>query len=188
MNRFKVPTKETQRGSVITEMAFLLPLLVMVIFSSVEISRYVLLHQKIDRTASTMADLVTRSNDISLAELTDYFESANAVMQPFQLAAEGAIIVSSIYQEEDQAPRVNWQQTGGGTLSGITSLFGATNSNATLPENFIMNDFEAVITVEVFYAYQPWLFDLSMFGFTEANTIYHRAFFRPRLGDLSVLG
>ena len=184
MNRSDI---HKQRGSVITEMAFLMPLLIMVVFSSIEIARYVLLHQKIDRTATTMADLVTR-NDLTTQDLTDYFESANAVMRPFQLGSNGAIIVSSIYQDAGDSPRITWQETGGGTLSGATSLFGVSSAVATLPASFPVNDYETVITVEVFYTYQPWLFDPGMFGFTTDNTIYHRAFFRPRLGDLSVLG
>ena len=49
-----------RRGSVIVELAFAVPVAIIIITGSYDAARLVLLHQKIDRASSAMADLVSQ--------------------------------------------------------------------------------------------------------------------------------
>lgn len=50
-----------KRGSVFAELGFAMPVLVLILLGCFEASRYVLLHQKLDRAASAVADLVAQA-------------------------------------------------------------------------------------------------------------------------------
>ena len=52
-------------GNVAVEFALALPVLMLLMLGSAEMARFVILHQKIDRVAVTMSDLVARAETIS---------------------------------------------------------------------------------------------------------------------------
>jgi len=165
------------------ELAFAMPILVTLLLGGVEIARYVLLHQKLDRVSSSIADLVSQAENISTADLQNIFDAAQFVAKPFNLPADGTVIVSSISNPlGGQVSRVNWQESGGGNIP-ATSQIGAPGGSVTLPAGFALADGQTIIIAEVFYDYVPWILG----DFTGANQIYHRALFRPRYGGLTTL-
>lgn len=170
-------------GASLIEIAFVMPILVTLLLGGVEIARYVLLHQKLDRVSSSIADLVSQAENISVADLQNIFDAAQFVAKPFDLPADGTVIVSSISNPIGaQATKVNWQQAGAGTIT-ATSLIGTTGGTVSLPAGFTVADGQTIIIAEVFYNYVPWILG----NFTGTNQIYHRALFRPRYGGLSML-
>ncbi|CAN0416232.1 unnamed protein product [Discosporangium mesarthrocarpum] len=170
-------------GASLVEIAFVMPILVTLLLGGVEIARYVLLHQKLDRVSSSIADLVSQGENISVADLQNIFDAAQFVAKPFDLLADGTVIVSSVSNPiGGQATRVNWQQAGAGTIP-ANSQIGTTGGSVTLPAGFTVADGQTIIIAEVFYDYVPWILG----NFTGANQVYHRALFRPRYGGLSML-
>ena len=171
-------------GASLIELAFAMPILVTLLLGGVEIARYVLLHQKLDRVSSSIADLVSQAETISIGDLQNIFDAAQFVAKPFNLLAEGTVIVSSISNPlGGQDSRVNWQESGGGSIT-ANSQIGTPGSSVTLPTGFTLADGQTIIIAEVFYDYVPWILG----DFTGANQIYHRALFRPRYGGLTTLG
>jgi Flp pilus assembly protein TadG len=175
--------RRDQSGSSLIELGFAMPVLVTLLLGGVEIARYVLLHQKLDRVASSIADLVSQSETVSVADLQNIFDAAQYVAKPFDLPGEGAVIVSSISNPlGSAATKVNWQQTGAGSIP-ATSQVGAPGGAATLPTGFSVADGQSIIIAEVFFDYTPWILG----NFTNVGQIYHRALFRPRYGGLTML-
>lgn len=170
-------------GASLIELAFAMPILVTLLLGGVEIARYVLLHQKLDWVSSSIADLVSQAENISTADLQNIFDAAQFVAKPFNLLADGTVIVSSISNPlGGQVSRVNWQESGGGNIP-ATSQIGAPGGSVTLPAGFALADGQTIIIAYVFYDYVPWILG----DFTGANQIYHRALFRPRYGGLTTL-
>ena len=87
-------------GNVAVEFALTLPVLMLLMLGSAEMARFVILHQKVDRVAVTMSDLVARAETIKESELDDIFEAADIVAQPFDLHNLGIVIVSAITNED----------------------------------------------------------------------------------------
>lgn len=172
-----------RRGSVAAEFAMAVPVLVTIALAGTEVARYVLLHQKLARTAVTMGDLVTQAEEISETELTQLYAAVDHVMEPFSMGADGIVFVSGITATGGGSPQVSWQRTGGGGLTGAVSAVGAEATSATLPPSFVVRDGETAIVSEVIYEYSP-LFSGGLLG---TRTIYHRAMFRPRFGSLASL-
>lgn len=170
-------------GASLIELGFAMPILVTLLLGGVEIARYVLLHQKLDRVSSSIADLVSQAENISVADLQNIFDAAQFVAKPFNLPADGTVIVSSVSNPlGGQATKVNWQQAGAGNVP-ATSQIGTPGGSVTLPTGFVVADGQTIIIAEVFYDYEPWILG----EITGAKQIYHRALFRPRYGGLTTL-
>jgi len=174
--------KKDRRGSFLVELAFTLPVLLVITIGSFDTGRYVLLHQKMNRAASTMADLVSRPSSISTSQIDLMFSAAEELLQPFDLTNSGHVIVSSVSKAAGDAPTVDWQHTGGGSLS-ATSAIGSAGGAPTLPSGFTLRDGENLIVAEVFFNYEPYFLDFVL----EPTVISHVAIRRPRRGDLSTL-
>ena len=166
-------------GNIAVEFALALPVLMLLMLGSAEMARFVILHQKIDRVAVTMSDLVARAETISESELDDIFEAAEQVAEPFDLPNLGIVIVSAVTNEHGTGPTVAWQRSGAGSAS-HTSQLGTEGDPATLTADFEVREGETAIIAEVFYDFEPFLSELIV----EPQTLYRRAHHRPRLGTL----
>ena len=189
-----------ERGSVLVEFAFAMPILLMMVLGCYEAARYVLINQKMDRAAATIADLVAQPQDISTAELTNLFSAADEVMSPFDLQGSGRVIVTSISRNLGETnPVINWQRQDDSSLSVVSSL--GASGQPSLPAGFSVREEEDVIVAEVFFDYQPRFVSLldnlaAMFAkqqtqtgsfFSSENALTKLAFRRPRLGSLDTL-
>lgn len=171
-----------RRGSLLVEMAFVIPVLATMILAGTEIARYMLLQQKLDAITITTADLVSQREQISVATIDQIFAAADHVIEPFAFGTNGIVIVTSVSASGGSGPQVDWQRSGGGMLS-ATSAIGTPGGAATLPAGFLVRDGENAIVSEVFYNYTP----LLQTAFLSSKQTYHRSLFRPRFGDLTQL-
>jgi Flp pilus assembly protein TadG len=169
-------------GNALIETAFAMPILLVIILGGAEISRYVLLHQKLDRVAASIGDLVAQAETISATDIDNLFAAAKFVVKPFELSNQGTVIVSSIGASDGNPAKVNWQRSGAGTLSAPSEI-GASGANAILPAGFNIVSGDTAIIAEIFYDYTPWLLS----DFTSPSRLYYRAMFRPRFGSLTAL-
>ncbi len=84
-----------RRGGLIAEFAAAMPVLVLLLLGGVEVSRFALLNQKMDRLATAMGDLVAQAETLTAAELDQLFLAAEHVASPFDVQAKGRIIITS---------------------------------------------------------------------------------------------
>lgn len=169
-------------GNVLLEFGFALSILATLTMGGVEVARYVLMHQKLERVVASIGDLVTQAEVLTATHVNNMFDAAQHVIKPFELANNGVVMVTSVTGVQGSPPVVNWQMSGGGTLS-ASSEIGVQGGDATLPEGFTVVPGETAIITEVFYDYTPWMFE----GIADPGRQYHRALFRPRYGSLAQL-
>jgi len=170
-----------RHGTLAVEMAMATPVIFGLLVAGVEVTRYVLLNQKVERTSATMADLVSQAEVLSEAGLNNLFAAGNHVMAPYDLGSDGRIIVSSIVNQDGAQATIAWQRSYGG--GGGASVFGSESNMAQLPTDFVVRSGENVITVEVFFDYEPMLVTPAV---TSTN-VYNAALFRPRFGSLAAI-
>lgn len=167
---------EDRGGAALIDFAFAVPILIVVLIGCFEATRYVLLRQKLDRAVAATADLVAQQENITLAQLTDLFDAAEQLLDPYDLATDGRVIVSQVYwPDPDDPAEVEWQEQSPTGIM-VSSRIGVENGEATLPDGFTVRTDEAVIVAEVFYDYEPF-FLANLF---EARRLYHSAYNRPR--------
>jgi Flp pilus assembly protein TadG len=175
-----------RRGGLIAEFAAAMPVLVLMLLGGVEVSRFALLNQKMDRLATSMGDLVSQAETLTTAEVDQLFLAAQHVAAPFDVQAKGRIIVTSssipVGQPAGSTVIVNWQRTTG-VVDATSTIGTTTGAPAQLPSGLASPN-QTVISAEVFYEFTPLLIG----ALVPAQRIYHRAFFRPRIGTLTTLG
>lgn len=170
--------RRDERGISALELAFAVPVAVGLTLNGIEVTRYVLLHQKAERASMTVADLVSQGEVLTPGDLNNIFLAGAFITEPFDFVGRGAMVVSSVVGSAT-GPVVEWQRAYGDSsqASGIGGQGGA----ATLPAGFVVQQSESVIMAEIFYRYEPMFPDSPVFGgLIGANTVYGYALFRPR--------
>ncbi|MTI08238.1 TadE/TadG family type IV pilus assembly protein [Curvivirga aplysinae] len=170
---------KNETGLAAVEMAIALPIMVSLLLSGVEITRYVLLNQKLERASTTIADLAAREETISEDVIADIFEITDEVMRPFEIDLNTTVILSSIIKTGNDAPEVVWQRSyGSSSTTPSGSRYGTAGETANLPDNFIMRSGEGIITAEVAHD-----FEATFLSELVPNTVlYKNAIYRPRYG------
>lgn len=170
------------RGSVLVEFALALPVLVLLLFVSMEYFSLLLISQKTQRVAATMADLIAQADDpLTTAQVDALFAAAGHVMEPFDHAKDGRAVVSAVTLGAG-TPVVAWQRADSGQLA-VTSGIGQPGKAATLPAGLPLRAGETVIVAEAFQSFHPTL----TIGILPARVVAERAYYRPRLGQLASL-
>lgn len=187
MSHSEQPTRRTwrrrlfkdKRGVAAVEFALAITALTFLFFGLLETSRFLMLYLKAQHAAVAVADLVTRDKTINEAQVTDLFNVVAQVIAPFPVGPDSNVIVSAMGRPTGQPASIYWQRSGAGSLV-TTSDFGtAGTSISSLPSGLSLRDDQTLVAVELFYRYDPWIFDF--FG---SYTIKRLSFFRPRIGTL----
>lgn len=164
-----------QSGVAAVEFALVLPVMLLFSLGIAEVGRFALLTLKLQHAATTMADLASRDDEIGDASVPPLFGAMAHVVQPFDLADQGVVILSAVIADGGDPPSVCRQWRGAGGL-GETSRIGSQAGAATLPDDLSLRADESVIVAEVMFRYQPWLL-----GLVPETLLRRVAFFRPRL-------
>lgn len=168
-------------GVAMIEFAAFLPVLVLVLLGGVDLARFIIVNQKMDRVAAGMGDLVAQAQTLTAAQLNDIYAATKYIATPFDFTSNGVVIVSSV-SLTGGVLRVNWQSRGSGNLN-ATSKIGAAGGVAKLPAGMTVTGTNTLIAAEVYFNFTSF-FGLSI---VPNRQLYHTSYFRPRLGSLNTL-
>ena len=182
-------------GVAMIEFAIVLPLLLIMLIGLIELTNYILLNQKLDKLASSMADFTTQGTTVSPATLNGFGLAVPQIMKPYTF--HGTVIFSSVANVTGltlpvpvcpvvRVPCISWQYK---ILGGDASHIGTARGPATLPNSYPVQPNQNVIVAEAFLQYTPILSSSSNFlPFFRPQTLYKVSVFKPRQGLLTVLG
>lgn len=170
-----------ERGLAALEFAMVAPFMIILLLGGFELSRFLLVQQKAEKTAFSIADVTAQYAPDEGPDIDEVFAAVDHIMKPHSFQADGLVILTSVFNEEgSEQTKVRWQCDNGGALQ-ETSRIGDVDDAAHLPADFLLDDKDNVIITEVFYRFRP-LFSTI---FTQPFVIYRTAMFRPRLGALT---
>jgi Flp pilus assembly protein TadG len=157
-------------GVAAVEFALLLPIMLSLYIGGLEISDGFTIKRKVTNTTSALGDLVTRTEEISTAEMTDILEAASAVIVPYDVG-NLKIKVSQVYVNEDSVAQVVWSAAQNDTAW-------AKDTTITLPDGVNLPDSFLIVT-EVHYNFDPAL----GYVFTGSIDVSDTFYLKPRLSD-----
>lgn len=170
-----------ERGVAAIEFALVLPIMALLLLGCFEVPRFVMIYQKIARTSSGVADLVAQADDpITNDQMTDVFSASKMMMQPYDVVANGAVIVSSINNPTGgTGVKITWQSRNG-TVTTLSKLGvqGATPTN--VPAGLTPALDEELLTAEVYFNYTP-IFKTYIY---QGSQLYLISYTRPRNHNL----
>ncbi|MDJ0894735.1 MAG: pilus assembly protein [Alphaproteobacteria bacterium] len=177
-----------QSGNVLIETAFLLPIMLTMLAGVLDVGRLLLTIQKMDRAASTYADLVAREDSVTTASLSQAYDAVEQVTAPYDFANKGVAFVTSVRNNGGNLETV-WQYDEGG-LTGRTSQVGSPGSVPNLPTGFTLSNGDSAIVGEVYFEWTPLFFpDFITDLFSSSSKwnssiggfeLYYYHYFRPR--------
>lgn len=164
------PLRRDSRGLALTEFAFALPILMVLMASGLELANFVLATKRMGDLAVLVADNASRMgkrgtsniNAITEAEINDVFIGAALQSGALDMENHGRIILSSLQQNEDGGQWIAWQRCFGNLEGG--SLYGeqgdgrsGTGFPGMGPADRMITApaGTAVMVVELAYEYQP---------------------------------
>lgn len=177
MNLFNF--RKNQSGVMAVEFALLMPILLLLFLGGFEITRYVLINQKISKTAASMSDLISRLPSATEEEIENSFNAVQHLMAPYYKSGEVKVIISNVMRISGNNV-MNWQRCGGGNFD-VQSKFGEPNDNVALPNGFTLETSEDTIIAEIFYEFKPIIAPKTV----AAKVLYKVRYTKPRLGALN---
>lgn len=179
--------RKDERGVAAIEFALCVTVLVTLFIGSMELTRYILITQKLEKTVSMITDIVTQTDTnsapLTTTTMSQIFGATVDMMNPYPAGASVYVILTDVTKTGTANPKINWRYCGGGTLSsGTTSKIGTANgADATLPAGFTMTAGEEVLIGEIFYKFDP----ITTQTIVPTVTLYRTAIYMPRLGALT---
>lgn len=159
------------RGVVAIEFAFLIPVMVVLLFGGFEATRMVRTSLRLNDVAQTVADLVAQQTAVTAAGMANFCAGGGLVMTPFSAADLDATVASVTYSSASAARVLDWQDTtcgGGAAIASPTALAASYTPNAK----------DSVIIVQAVYPYAPIVHLLFNASFKMTRVAYAR----PRAG------
>lgn len=156
------------------ELALLVPVLCLVMFSIIEYSRVMNFEQELVDITRQGCNLASRGTALSTAATTIAQNSGS-----LNLSNSGLVIITSVARV-GSADQVTGQATSG-SLSQTSKIGNGVGSRATVPANiddiFSNNSGQTVYITEVFYPLQQITPVAKMWGLVLPSTLYQVAYF-----------
>jgi Flp pilus assembly protein TadG len=154
-------------GVAATEFALILPILILLLFGTVEIGNALLLDKKVTMASQTAADLIAQQKVVTGADIVNIWAAIDNIILPYATDNTSYTVVSLV-ADEDGNQSIDWQQTrGGGVVEEIT-----------VPAGMLGTD-ESAIIATITYQYTPVFGDLLFSDFAISDVSY----LRPRTVD-----
>lgn len=159
-----------RRGVAALEFALILPFMALLYFGAIEISLMISADRKVTQTASSIADLVARTDTISTAGMSDVFDAADALFAPYTTSI-AQLRVSSVIDSGAGVAKIDWSQA--------RNAPARAKGETVKLEAGVLPTGGSVIMAEVVYPYS------SVLGiFMKDGVSLHETFFlRPRNSD-----
>ena len=197
-------------GAALIEFLIVFPFVMLLLFGAIEMARYVMITQKVERAGYVLGDTLSQysQEEFTLSTINTIYQQYFTMMNPYGGSAKQVVFLSAVTKDPaDGQIKVRWQYVGGGTLrndktisvvtgrnvdgvSGVVAGQRASFSGDVASQLSTMLNNENMIIAEAFFQYQP-IFSRLLSTTTKqsfsigSRTLMRRTFFQPRKGNLN---
>lgn len=171
-----------QEGLAFIEFAFLLPILVLLFYGIIEVTRFIQMHQKLDNAGHQLVDLLNQNLNLSISSINDLISTVPSMVAPFDSEGVG-VIISSIEVPESQTEPVTLWQVISGPIRGGSKVSAGKCEETTLPQIHLVER-DQVLVVEMYLNYKPLVDNALVRGVLglKEEGVYKINIARPRYG------
>jgi Flp pilus assembly protein TadG len=156
-----------RRGLAAVEFAFILPVMMVMLFGTVEFSSAIAIDRKVTLMARTLSDLTSQATTVANSDLTNFFAAATGIMTPYPTATLSSTITELYIDPSTLKAKVEWSQ---GSAPLTVGSFVTVPSTLAIAGTYL-------IYSQVSYNYLPTVgYVLAKTGITMSDS----AFTRPR--------
>ncbi len=165
MLRFLRRFGKDRSGLSAIEFAFIAPLMVTTYFGVAEIGNYIYADRKVTMVASTAADLVGQSTQVTNSGMSDIMASLSTIMMPFN-SNDAQIRLTSVKADALGRTTVAWSDA-------LHTAPRAVGSTITIPSGMVPAN-ESVIVAEITFTYRTLVGMFLHNGISVSDTFYQR--------------
>lgn len=169
-----------RRGLAAVEFAFIVPLMLTLIFGTIEVSSGVAIDRKVTLVARTLSDLVSQGTKVSSNDISNFFKMGSAIMTPYPVTTSTMEqYITAIDIDASKKVKVVWSYKGivnGG--SATVSKEDETKVVASVPAGLLVPNTQ-LIWSRVTYTYEPTV----KFIITTKIPLSGECYTRPRQSD-----
>lgn len=181
--------RRDRSGLAATEFAFIVPLMLMMFFATVELSAGIAVDRKVTLVSRTLSDLVSQATTVTDSDLKNVFSASYGVLSPYATNTALATI-SEVYVNQASVAKVQWSksatvaQSGSTVTATLTSSSRSQGDTITIPDGLkVANTY--LILSEVSYLYQP---TVGYFVAQAGVSLTDKSYTRPRQSTCVLYG
>ncbi len=167
LKRHATRLKRDTGGMAAIEFVFIVPLMLVIFFGTIELSNGVAADRKVTITARTLSDLVSQNTNVTNLNISNFFTMGSAIMTPYS-GTPMTLRVSAVSINGSGQATVAWSDG-----QGIAGR--AVGSTVTVPAGLIVNNTQ-LIWSEISYVYTPAV----GYVMKTAVTLTDQCYTRPR--------
>jgi Flp pilus assembly protein TadG len=99
-----------RKGLAATEFAFILPVMMVMFFGTVEFSSGIAVDRKVTLMARTLSDLVSQSTSVQDADFTNFFAASTGIMTPYATTPLNSTVSELYVDPNTKQARVQWSK------------------------------------------------------------------------------
>ncbi|HEY4548492.1 MAG TPA: TadE/TadG family type IV pilus assembly protein [Pedomonas sp.] len=186
LNRLIRRLRGDERGLSFVELAFTMPVLILLLTGGLELANYTMARMKVTRVATMLADLTAQSPvGVLESQITDLFLAANMVTSPMDILGDGRIYITAVRGGGTKVGNsILWQRCDGDKVTIPSKIGSSDNKNVVLPLNIALEENAITVVAQASMMYEPLLFDGL---FNEREPITHVAVYMPRSLSFGVI-
>lgn len=168
-----------RRGLAAVEFAMILPLMMLSLFGTIEVTSGLALMRKVNIVARTLSDLTSQSSSVTDTDFSNFFAAGSSILTPYSATPLKASITEVRINAKTGQATVQWSRdSSGGTPHAPGEA--VTLTNGLVPPAMTQDVY--LIWSEVSYLYQP------ITNFTMTNmTLKDETYTRPRQAKACVI-
>lgn len=161
-----------RRGVAAMEFALILPMMVTLFFAAIELNELMSANKRVENVAASLADVVSRSTQVSNDDVDDLFTAGTLLMFPNSGTPLRVRVSRVDYTGNPDEGRVNWSDANN-SGAGASLPEHADNTVLTLPDGVDQAcGGSAVIVADTLYVYDSPIGYFLPAGFTLSHTAY----------------
>ncbi len=154
---------KAQGGMAAAEFALILPVMLVLVFGSIEVTNALICRTDVSTMAGTAADLVAQETQVGQTDINNVFSALSALVYPYPTTG-AQIVITSVIDDGHGGGKVDWSQAYNATPR-------SKGTPVTVPTGLITTG-GSVIMSEITYAYTPVSTWLVKYPITMSNRFY----------------
>lgn len=170
-------------GVALIEFALLLPIMMVLIFGVVELTRFIQANQKLVQASYALADLLTQGSALDTNDIPGLLQSVEVMIAPFP-SQDLTVVVNHIRKPVSLSPQVEYASSYPAGRESMSRISSGVGSQPNVP-GFSYVDGDELMVVEIFYTYRSLLGIQITDPFVPGQQdLYKMALTRPRYGSI----
>lgn len=170
--------RDDRRGVAATEFAVIVPVMLVMFFSTLEVSSGVAVDRKVTLVTRTLSDLVSQATTVTDTDLQNVFSASYGILSPYPTSTAKATI-TEIYVNPSQVAKVQWSKSATVAQNGSTAT--ATLTASTRNQGDTVTIPTALVAAGTYLIMSEVTYTYNAITFSKYNlSLSDRTYTRPR--------